>query len=788
MEDKPKLRISRKQVIAGNKLKFSSNDFVGQGGSGIVYRSRCKQTGEQVALKFFLPLYQLQNNLFTAPKDLADLQEIYRKEIGCLSKTNHPGIARFVDCGIYHPTKSQLKLPALKSIDTIDFCVTEYIEGEPFLAFVGREDFSLAKLLAVLRQMCEAFVYLHSEKEYLHGDVRSANVLIREATQAPVLIDFGLYKNLNFDEVEPDGRTQLLGDWDLFPKNLPTNHDLKAIKESGGNRRQIKDLAFPTLDVFQFGKLLEKATPDVARVLNSEGREFWSELVRRLTSWDEARRLDFSNIANQLAKLSSNYIGAADLEELAPQGVAAVTIQLPGTAVSLTGPVDRLINTRAFRRLSYIKQLACLDLVYPAAGYSRYVHCLKTYDLCVSFLPNLLRSPEFRFEFDTPVGRLCLLTSLLHDINHFPFLHVFQELPGEYLAGTDLVDLFCDGVVTRDDPCVYELISGLSVDVESFKRIASSRHHELAAAGASVGEEVAKSLVDSGADLDKLAYLPYDALFTGVRYGEGIDLTALLRAATVVQTENGWHLAYLQRAVPALESLILSRYWNFRTIYWHHTNRALIAMLRHVIEKVYVDGGRSVTEYIKDTICMSQDEVLRYLNERFRTIYGHDSVLGGLIDGRREIYKRVLSLRVPADDPRDKAVFQSLYDMNATGRQSFEAKMSSGIENFLKQKYKVTLDIMPEEVLVDVPGRRLDDIGDIHVQPESGGAVPIGQISQVAKDLSGEFNQLAKKARVFVSPRLSKYITREVRLRYRDELLLIASHALPASQTKDNVR
>ncbi len=59
--------------------------------------------------------------------------------------------------------------------------------------------------------------------------------MVRARTNAPVIIDFALYKNLNFEETDLKGMTRLDGDWDLFPP-FENDHPLKKFKEAEGSR------------------------------------------------------------------------------------------------------------------------------------------------------------------------------------------------------------------------------------------------------------------------------------------------------------------------------------------------------------------------------------------------------------------------------------------------------------------------------------------------------------------------------------------------------------------------
>src|ERR1700759_1291315 len=86
-----------------------------------------------------------------------------------------------------------------------------------------------------------------------------------------------------------------------------------------------------------------------------------------------------------------------------------------------------LIDTPAFQRLRYVRQLGLAFLVYPGATHSRFEHAIGTYHLARRALGLL----EDRGELAAVDGRDCALVrtaTLLHDIGHSPFSHALEEI------------------------------------------------------------------------------------------------------------------------------------------------------------------------------------------------------------------------------------------------------------------------------------------------------------------------------------------------------------------------
>lgn len=782
------LRLKSGKRVRGQQFNYTIGDPLGKGGTGIVYQAKCVETAEQVAIKFFLPLFEINLSLFetsaSKQKALEDLEELHRKEIACLREVNHPGIVRIIESGGYSPQGSEL-IPELRIVSRVNFFVMEYVEGPDLSAFVkagARRD----EIIQVLVRISEGLTYLHERKEYLHADLRATNILIRIGSCEPVVIDFALYKNLNFSEVDPNEFTKLNGDWDLFPKNLQTADPLKRLKETSGTRAEIKDRCFPGLDLFQFGKLLIALKDDLVHVFPPADIDFLDVLSAELLDWDRASALSASYLRDQLAKLGSSYLHFLGVEELTPPTAAQQRLQLPGKIITVSNLVDKLTATRSFRRLRSINQLAFIDILYPGAGYRRHLHCLRAYSYCAEMLEALTAAPRFRLLFDPTLARQALALALLHDINHFPLLHIFQEVRGDYLRDVDLFDLFCDGRATKDSPSIYELLAELGLERNQFKDLLLKPHHRLVDEGQSPGLQIVKSLIDSGADVDKLAYLEDDSRFTGVAYGNGIDVGRLLASTTVVEIPGaseasaGWHLAFREEGLPAVESLVMARYWMFRTVYWHRTNRAVMAMLIHVFRKLYVEEKANASEFIIDTMWRPEEAVLEYLNEKFTKRFGADSLTRDLLTNPKSVYHRLFSVQGASADRREAAAYDALSNLTPEDLELCRANLTEKLAEHLRGTLKKGITLGADDILFDIPARRLDTSGSIYISMETGEVKAIEDIPGPIQRVLTDFERLAKRMRVFVHPRVGQEIHPSALLSNRLDILKLIEGSIPA--------
>src|SRR5919106_4199198 len=175
----------------------------------------------------------------------------------------------------------------------------------------------------------------------------------------------------------------------------------------------------------------------------------------------------------------------------------------------------RLIDTSAFQRLRYVRQLGLAHLVYPGATHTRFQHAVGAYHLSRRTISLLAE----RGELGSVGADECAVVraaALLHDIGHYPFSHALEEigaLDHEEVARS----LICDGPVA-------------DILATAFGKRAPDRVHALIR-----GESASplQGLISGSLDLDKIEYLKRDALMCGVPYGE-IDVDRLTNSLRVL--------------------------------------------------------------------------------------------------------------------------------------------------------------------------------------------------------------------------------------------------------------
>jgi HD superfamily phosphohydrolase len=273
----------------------------------------------------------------------------------------------------------------------------------------------------------------------------------------------------------------------------------------------------------------------------------------------------------------------------------------------------RLVDTPAFQRLRYVRQLGLAYLVYPGASHSRFEHALGAYHLAQRALA-LFAERGHDGEIGQDDCRIVRCAALLHDIGHYPFSHALEEIGALHHeeVARPLITSGAVAVVLREE-----------LGADAPERIMDLIRGE--------SDSPLQRLISGSLDLDKIEYLKRDAFMCGVNYGD-IDVDRLLDSLQLMPAPDGGAMTVgiSEKGLSALESLLFAKYQMYRNLYWHHAVRSATAMYKRLVEGALRAGSLDAA-----TLAAFTDEgLLHELAQRAPT-----PLLAALRE--RRLYKRV---------------------------------------------------------------------------------------------------------------------------------------------------
>lgn len=172
-------------TVLQNRYRLIS--ILGQGGFGRTYLA--EDTGrfnELCALKEFIPV---QTNAYAVAKS----QELFAREAAILYQIQHPQIPKF---------------RATFEENQRLFLLQDYVEGKTYRTIlqelhVTNSVFSEIEVVTFLRQILPVLAHIHN-CSIIHRDISPDNIIRRDSDKMPVLIDFGVVKEIATKVQSPD--------------------------------------------------------------------------------------------------------------------------------------------------------------------------------------------------------------------------------------------------------------------------------------------------------------------------------------------------------------------------------------------------------------------------------------------------------------------------------------------------------------------------------------------------------------------------------------------------------
>jgi hypothetical protein len=262
------------------------------------------------------------------------------------------------------------------------------------------------------------------------------------------------------------------------------------------------------------------------------------------------------------------------------------------------------------------------------------------------------------------------------------------------------------------------------------------------------------AIIDSPIDVDKLAYLQADSRQTGIAFGKGIDVEGLaqnLIPPSERDLDKGV-LAIREEGMAAAESVVTVRFWMISRVYWHRTNRAVMAMYKHVIGSLIRSGRLDFLAYFADTLGGTHED-------GGASLYGlaaaDPEAAGGTIPieqsgvARRGLYGRVVTIAA-SPSAQDAELHAAMLDANPLDFLDAAEEVRQLLN------HRLGSNLSPGDVLVDVPRKGRDKIESgvlVYLDRDPNRGLDLlgpNSVSPMLRNFRADFEANVKKCRVFV--------------------------------------
>lgn len=191
-------------------------------------------------------------------------------------------------------------------------------------------------------------------------------------------------------------------------------------------------------------------------------------------------------------------------------------------------------------RLQNIFQLGLSFKVFPSATHTRFMHSIGTFKIAQDF------ANHFEDKITLNDRKVFLAATLLHDLGHGPFSHVFETISGinhEFFT----IKIILDKQTDVHNKLVENNINPNEI-VEVFEGIHKKRW--------------ISRLASSNLDVDRIDYLLRDSYYVGTRYST-IDVDFLIERSYMYNDD----IYFSPKVLNVIESFLLGRYYMHQDIY-----------------------------------------------------------------------------------------------------------------------------------------------------------------------------------------------------------------------------
>lgn len=369
--------------------------------------------------------------------------------------------------------------------------------------------------------------------------------------------------------------------------------------------------------------------------------------------------------------------------------------------IELTTIEKKVLNTDPVQRLRRINPTPGSSYVYPELTGTRFSHSLGVMHLAGRIIQQINHN-----DWGDEVIQRVRLAGLLHDIGHGPFSHTFDQFLNSKGIRTNHEQIGCRILM------FHEEFEGLLSEEERYK-IAYIAWGKRVLEKVGISREVIEKYSGSQemnlfADIihgpphcaDILDFLMRDSRHAGVVYGH-VDIERLLAHMDNFE----YRLGIEDKAFDAYESMILARYYMFKTVYFHRSSRAMELLLLEALEAIdeilREEEGKGFLDVVQGIMEGKTDDILRYMDfddyfvyAMIRRYRSKNQKLHELAD---KIFHRDIPRRIYARKEREFE--QKIRNLGINKEQL----ISLWKERIVDKAKERGIDITASDILVDIP-------------------------------------------------------------------------------------
>ncbi len=246
----------------------------------------------------------------------------------------------------------------------------------------------------------------------------------------------------------------------------------------------------------------------------------------------------------------------------------------------------RVIDSRYFQRLRYIRQMGVTYLIYPGATHSRFEHSLGVMEIADKIYSKLVKKSD-------PYWRqIVRLAALCHDMGHLPFSHTAETCFLEEGGHEEMTRRIVESDELRQiwkevGPHACSDIVKLAVEEHDLEMTPWEKF-------------LSQIIMEDNFGADRIDYLLRDSYYTGANYGH-FDYHQLIDSLRLIETPSPM-IGVSSSGMQSVESLWIARYLMYSRVAHLPKVRLFSQHMKRVMEIYFKERGfpKNVEEYVEE--------------------------------------------------------------------------------------------------------------------------------------------------------------------------------------------
>lgn len=738
------------------KTDYSILEPTGLGGSGLIIKILNEKLKVHRALKFPRPKKSKEENIF--------LIESLREERKILSSIIHENIVSIYDLGELVDITHELK--------QFPYYIMEYIKDAIDLKKYFDKRISKGQLKDITRDCAQIFLEISKglallhKNQLIHFDIKPENILIQNGK--PRLSDLGFAKRKSEDQkkivigftlyyAHPELKEGLRQGESLSrittmksPAEYKFKYDIFAL---GKTFLEILSVISEKLSLMEFDYNFAYLHLLACRMLDGQNlneidynekkkiglpvyKEHWGDLDKNdfifLKYKQKIGKRIIKQITTDLKKLIYKDLYIKELPELSDNYPNRIRISLYCDA-PFSSRIKHIVEHPVFSRLGEQHQLTLINTIYPTATHSTLEHSIGAFNNCCLYVRSLYNDPYnplFKQLIDVHEIKILLLASIFHDLGQYPFAQYFkdfEEFKSQLNPNNITLDFLRNLSKDKNGYCLRQYIKNeWGVRIKEIIALLSRVEILNVKKKRDLKLDLLSSIIDGIIDINKLDHYQRDTHNCNLSYGLMIDSSKMIRNLTVIidkdsKDNNTFAIGVYRRAQAAAETLAFTRYLLYQSVYWHHTARSFISMLKFVLRSL-IDFSKDFNNKFKEFLgiyChpnrINALKVLEFIKKYILEVDHKDKEnLLNLVEmiKKRNYYKRIYTIHYSREDLKIKGQERLLSKYRRKqANPNFQQNLREEIISFFikeypkyekaeiisREKIKKTLDILNQD-------------------------------------------------------------------------------------------